>query len=102
MFEFIGDEQKLPMRMVIKRGIDMCQGLQDLHAVGIVIRRLIQVCKPFAQLICLSIALHARNMASSLAACMSKHCCVTKDHHHQSSQVMFCMRSRYAALPLQK
>ncbi|DBB08942.1 TPA: hypothetical protein ACH3X3_007578 [Trebouxia sp. C0006] len=37
-----GDRQKLPVSMVIQRGIDMCQGLQDLHAAGIVMGSLSQ------------------------------------------------------------
>lgn len=66
MFVFIGDRQKLPVSMVIQRGIDMCQGLQDLHAAGIVMGSLSQVCKPFAQLMCLSIIVYAWNMQAPL------------------------------------
>ncbi|KAL0054717.1 hypothetical protein WJX82_001403 [Trebouxia sp. C0006] len=39
---YAGDRQKLPVSMVIQRGIDMCQGLQDLHAAGIVMGSLSQ------------------------------------------------------------
>ncbi|DBB08947.1 TPA: hypothetical protein ACH3X3_007583 [Trebouxia sp. C0006] len=37
-----GDMQKLPKTVVIQRGIDICRGLQDLHAAGIIMRSLNQ------------------------------------------------------------
>lgn len=44
-FVLLGDRSKLPIQLVIQWGIDMCQGLQDLHAAGIIMRNLNQVWK---------------------------------------------------------
>ena len=41
----LGDRRKLPIQLVIQWGIDICQGLQDLHAAGIIMRNLKQVCR---------------------------------------------------------
>ena len=46
-----GDEHELPIPMVVQRGIDVCRGLQDLHAAGIIMRSLNPVCKASYELI---------------------------------------------------
>ena len=42
----IGYDRKMPWKVVIQTGIDVCRGLQDVHAAGMVMANLSQVCTP--------------------------------------------------------
>ena len=59
----------MPLKAVVQVGIDICRGLQDVHAAGMVVKRLTQVCTELHD-VCSS-------NAAAQQTCPTKSCCIS-------------------------
>ena len=90
----VGHDRIMSGKVAVQLGIDICRGLQDVHAAGMVMGNLAQVCTPTLYILILSAATHVQAILSQHSAHhrpLYSPCCWLLVHHHLASARMLCI-----------